>query len=259
MWYNTFIWKVSVQPIWKPARFFSGESAPSFTTIKYWVAEFKRGRPNCQDKHRSGRPNKVTMTEMVQKIYKMVLDDRRLKVRELSDKVGISRNAVHCILTENLDMRKLCAKWVPRLLTMDSIQRREDVSIECLTIISQQSSRFFALIHNSGWNMGPLLRTWDEGTPKTMDWKGSVGSKEGGDSSICWQGHGISFLRCTWDNFRWLSSKRKKINNEYFANFSQRLSDEIKKFGIWKKRKCYFIKTMHHFTHPLSLWSKSMS
>ncbi|EFN79567.1 hypothetical protein EAI_01260, partial [Harpegnathos saltator] len=32
-----------------------GESAPSFTTVKYWVAEFKRG----QDEHRSGRPNEV--------------------------------------------------------------------------------------------------------------------------------------------------------------------------------------------------------
>ncbi|GFS72403.1 mariner transposase [Trichonephila clavipes] len=34
-----------------------GKSAPSFTTVKYWVAEFKRGRMSCQDKHHSGRPN----------------------------------------------------------------------------------------------------------------------------------------------------------------------------------------------------------
>jgi histone-lysine N-methyltransferase SETMAR len=33
-----------------------GESAPSFTTENYWVAEFKRGRTSCQDEHRSGRP-----------------------------------------------------------------------------------------------------------------------------------------------------------------------------------------------------------
>ena len=31
-----------------------GESASSFTTIKYWVAEFKQGHTSCQDKHRSG-------------------------------------------------------------------------------------------------------------------------------------------------------------------------------------------------------------
>ena len=47
---------------------------------------------------------------MVKKIPKMVLDDRRLKVRELADMVGISKSAVHCILTKNVDMRKLCVR-----------------------------------------------------------------------------------------------------------------------------------------------------
>ena len=61
-----------------------GESAPSFTTIKYWVKKFKRSRTSCQDEHRSGRPNEVTTTEMVKKIHKMVLDDRRLKVHKTS-------------------------------------------------------------------------------------------------------------------------------------------------------------------------------
>ena len=62
------------------------KSAPSFTTVKYWVAEFKRGRRrSCEDEHRSGRPSEVAIPEMVKKIHKMVLGDRRLKVRELAD------------------------------------------------------------------------------------------------------------------------------------------------------------------------------
>ncbi|GFV36399.1 hypothetical protein TNCV_2234461 [Trichonephila clavipes] len=31
------------------------ESVPSFTLVKYWVAEFKRGRTSCQDEHGSGQ------------------------------------------------------------------------------------------------------------------------------------------------------------------------------------------------------------
>ena len=58
-----------------------GEFAPSFTTIKYWVAEFERDRTDCQDEHPSGRTNEVTTTEIVKKIHKIVLDDRQLKVR----------------------------------------------------------------------------------------------------------------------------------------------------------------------------------
>ena len=57
----------------------------------------------------------------------MVLHDRRLKVRELADMVGISKSSVHRILTENLVMKKLRARWVPRLLTVEQKQRREDV------------------------------------------------------------------------------------------------------------------------------------
>ncbi|GFV67595.1 histone-lysine N-methyltransferase SETMAR [Trichonephila clavipes] len=53
---------------------------------------------------------------MVKKIHKAVPEDRRLKVRELADIVGISKSVVHRILSEKLDMRKLCARWMPGLL-----------------------------------------------------------------------------------------------------------------------------------------------
>lgn len=58
---------------------------------------------------------------MVKKIHKMVLGHRRLKVRMLSDIIIAVR--VHHI-TENLDIIKLCAKWVPPLLTIEQKQRR---------------------------------------------------------------------------------------------------------------------------------------
>ena len=61
-----------------------GKSAPSFTTVKHWVTEVKRGRASCQDEHRRGRPNEVTTPEMGKKIHKMELDDRRRKVRQLA-------------------------------------------------------------------------------------------------------------------------------------------------------------------------------
>ena len=112
----------------------AGKSAPSFTTVKHWVAEIKRGRTSCQDERRSGRPNYVTTPKMVKKINKMVLDERRLKMRQLADMVSISKSVVHQILTENLDMRTLCARWVPHLLTMEQKQRLEDVAIEYLAM-----------------------------------------------------------------------------------------------------------------------------
>ena len=90
------------------------------------MAEFKRNQWGCQNEPRSGQPNEVTTTELAKKIHKIVLDDRRLKVRELTDIIGISKSVVHRILTENLDMRKLCARWLPRLLTMEQKQYRKN-------------------------------------------------------------------------------------------------------------------------------------
>jgi hypothetical protein len=34
-----------------------GDSSPSFSTIKKWTAEFKRGRTSLEDYSREGRPN----------------------------------------------------------------------------------------------------------------------------------------------------------------------------------------------------------
>ena len=82
------------------------------------------------------------MKEMVKKIDKTVLDDRQLKVRERAYMVGIAKSAVHRILTENLDMRKLCSRWVPRLLTMEQKQSREDISIECLAMFRRDKADF---------------------------------------------------------------------------------------------------------------------
>ena len=72
----------------------------------------------------------------------MVLDDRRLKVRELADMESISKSGVHRVLTENLGMRNLCARWVPGLLTMEQKQRRDNVSIECLSICHSNKTDF---------------------------------------------------------------------------------------------------------------------
>ena len=79
---------------------------------------------------------------MVEKIHKMVLDNRRLKVRELADMVGISKSSVHRILTENLALRKLCARWMPHSLTMKQKQHRESVSIESLTMFHSNKADF---------------------------------------------------------------------------------------------------------------------
>ena len=44
---------------------------------------------------------------------------------------------------EYLDMRKLCAKWVPRALTINQKQQRFDDSEQCLAILNRNKVEFF--------------------------------------------------------------------------------------------------------------------
>ncbi|GFV52335.1 HTH_48 domain-containing protein [Trichonephila clavipes] len=66
-------------------------SAPSFTTLKIWGVEFKRGRKSLGDDKHSGRPNTATTEENIAKIPQMVLDDRRIKVREIAEVMNMSK------------------------------------------------------------------------------------------------------------------------------------------------------------------------
>jgi transposase len=96
-----------------------GYSSPSFSTIKKWVAKFKRGRTSLEDDPREGRPKSAPTPEIIGQVHDMVVDDRRMKVREIAETIGISKERVGYILHEELDMKKLCARWLPRLLTAD--------------------------------------------------------------------------------------------------------------------------------------------
>jgi len=50
------------------------------------------------------------------------MQDRRVTVRELAEEVGISTGSVHSILTDGLVLRRVSAKFVPKLLTMEQKQ-----------------------------------------------------------------------------------------------------------------------------------------
>ncbi|KYN40098.1 hypothetical protein ALC56_05506 [Trachymyrmex septentrionalis] len=117
-----------------------GDSAPSFTTVKFWAAEFKRGRKSLGDDERSGRPKTATADENIAKVHQIVLDDRRIKVREIAEVMKMSKERVCHILHEHLGMTKLSARWVPRLLTLDQKpqwlpwRKSTNYGLNCLTI-----------------------------------------------------------------------------------------------------------------------------
>jgi transposase len=71
-----------------------GDSSPTFSTIKKWAAQFKRGRTSLEDDPHEGRSKSATTSEIIEQVHDMVLDDRRMKVREIAETVDISKERV---------------------------------------------------------------------------------------------------------------------------------------------------------------------
>jgi len=92
------------------------EHAPSYATVKNWVAQFKRGDVFTYDAPRPGRPKTVTIPEIIDQIHELILEDRQLSAKPIAEQLSISRERVGSIIHEDLDMRKLSAKWVPKCL-----------------------------------------------------------------------------------------------------------------------------------------------
>jgi len=61
----------------------------------------------------------VTTPEIIHKIHELILKDRRISATSIAERLGISRERVGSIIHEDLDMRKLSAKWVPKYLKAD--------------------------------------------------------------------------------------------------------------------------------------------
>jgi hypothetical protein len=87
------------------------------------------------------------------------MQNRRVAVRELAEEVWISTGSVHSILTDDLAMRRVSAKFVPKLLTMEERQLRLEVAQDMLD--SANSDPDFLNIMSTGdesWVLNTQLK-----------------------------------------------------------------------------------------------------
>jgi len=72
------------------------DSSPSLSTIKKWTAEFKHGRTSLEDDPHEGCPKSATTPEIIEQVHDMVLDDWRMKVHEIAETIGITKEQRMC-------------------------------------------------------------------------------------------------------------------------------------------------------------------
>jgi hypothetical protein len=79
-------------------------------------------------------PKVPTSTDnvLINAVRDLVLQNHRLTIRETDEDVGISFGSCQAIMTEKLNMHRVAAKFVPRVLTEDQKANRVNISQELL-------------------------------------------------------------------------------------------------------------------------------
>jgi len=89
------------------------------------VAQFQRGDFSTCDVPLPGRPKTVTTPEIIDQIHELILEHRRISAKSIAKQLDISRErVVGSIIHEDLNMRKLSAKWLPKFLNADQKRQR---------------------------------------------------------------------------------------------------------------------------------------
>ena len=102
-----------------------GPQTISMHTVFRWVKAFKAGKFSVEDDTHPGRPKTSVTKANIAAVKIVVEQDARLSVRDIASCTGLSEGSVQTILKKRLDLRKVCARWVPHLLT-------EEQKIQCL-------------------------------------------------------------------------------------------------------------------------------
>lgn len=134
------------QQIYDEMKSVYGQDGPSYSAVKKWCREFRCGRTSVETAPKSGRAQSAIDGDSVQKIQSAILADRRVTIRELAAKVGISVGSVEKIIQDHLHMKKVSARWVPRLLTPFQKQARVDSCRELLELCHDNPDDFFSTL-----------------------------------------------------------------------------------------------------------------
>ena len=106
------------------------DDAMSVTQIKVWYNRFKVGRTSVESDEHSGMPSTCFNDVVIEEMKTFIMANRRLTVQEIDDELGISKDSA--ILTQDLGIRRVGTKFVPRLLPEEQKQVRLDIARDLL-------------------------------------------------------------------------------------------------------------------------------
>ena len=123
-----------------------GNMCISDSAVREWVRYFRGEDPTettVRDRKRPGRPLSASDTVHQEAIDCMIRSNRRVKQSVIANKVGISKERVHHIVTHLLGYRKVSARRVPRQLTLEMKTQRKKMRIHHLKRYNKKERLFW--------------------------------------------------------------------------------------------------------------------
>lgn len=120
-----------------------GNDVMSERTCFRWHKDFKNGRESCELEGGPGAPVSALSEETINTCGVMIHTDPHLTIRQLADMLDISVGSAHTLLHDNLKMSRVCARWIPRLLTPIQKQNRVDICQLWLQCVRQEGDAWW--------------------------------------------------------------------------------------------------------------------
>ncbi|UYV81528.1 hypothetical protein LAZ67_20001451, partial [Cordylochernes scorpioides] len=137
-----------------------GEATLDRSNVYRWYKMFSEGREDVNDEERAGRPSTSTTDEKINEVEKMILANRRITVREVAEDLNISIGSYHSIFINDLGMRRVAAKFVPKLLNCDQKQHRMNIANEMLDSVRDDPNLLQRVITgDEAWEYGYDVET----------------------------------------------------------------------------------------------------
>ena len=73
-------------------------------------------------KNGGGRPTLITES-LMSEVFSALREDARLTIWNIAVQLDIGNATAHKLMTENLNIERMCAHWVPMLLTKTTVSR----------------------------------------------------------------------------------------------------------------------------------------
>lgn len=124
----------------------------SLRRVQDVAKEFRSGeRRTTTRAEGSGRPTSSCTDENANVIAETVENDPHVSCNHLADLTNIPRSSVHRILTEKLNKKSVCARWVPHVLTEQQKANRVRDCRQLSLHFGHDSSQRLTIITDEKW------------------------------------------------------------------------------------------------------------